>query len=62
MMAPVMEKLAEEYHGKIKLCKLNVDENQQTAASYQAQSIPLLALFQNGNIVDKVSAQSRKTL
>ena len=53
MMAPVMEKLAEEYHGKIKLCKLNLDENQQTAASYQTQSIPLLLFFKNGNIVDK---------
>lgn len=53
MMAPVLESLAEEFKGRCKFCKINVDENQQSAAKYQAMSIPLLLFFKNGNVVDK---------
>lgn len=52
-MAPVMETLAREYRGRCKFCKINVDENTQTASIYQAKSIPLLLFFKNGNVVDK---------
>jgi len=54
MIGPVVDKLSEEYEGKIKFCKLNVDENQQTAMSYGVQSIPLLLFFKNGEKVDEI--------
>ena len=54
MIAPVTEKLAEEYQGKVKFCKLNVDENQQVAAKYQVMSIPLLLFFKDGQQVDSL--------
>jgi len=53
MIGPVVDKLSEEYEGKVKFCKLNVDENQQTAVSYGVQSIPLLLFFKNGEKVDE---------
>ena len=54
MVGPVIEKLAEEYEGKVKFCKLNVDENQQTAAKNSVMSIPTLLFFKNGERVDTV--------
>ena len=53
MIGPVVDKPSEEYEGKVKFCKLNVDENQQTATSYGVQSIPLLLFFKNGAKVDE---------
>jgi thioredoxin 1 len=53
MMAPVMEKLAEQYQGKYKFCKINVDENPAEAERYQAMSIPMLLFFKNGQVIDK---------
>ena len=53
MIGPVVEKLSEEYEDKVKFCKLNVDENQQTATSYGVQSIPLLLFFKDGEKVDE---------
>lgn len=54
MIAPITEKLSQEYGGKVKFCKLNVDENLQTARKYQVMSIPLLLFFQDGEQVDSV--------
>ena len=54
MLAPVTEKLSEEYTNRVKFCKLNVDENRQTAAKYQVMSIPLLLFFKDGKQVDSV--------
>ena len=54
MIAPVTEKLSEEYDGKSKFCKLNVDENPQTAIKYKVMSIPLLLFFTNGQLVDSI--------
>jgi thioredoxin 1 len=48
MIAPVMEKLSGQYGGKIKFCKINVDDNPASASRYQAMSIPLLVFFKNG--------------
>jgi thioredoxin 1 len=52
MIAPITEKLSKEYNGKFKFCKLNVDENPQTAMKYQVMSIPLLLFFKNGQLID----------
>ena len=53
MIAPITEKLAEEYEGRLKLCKLNVDENPQTASKYRVMSIPQILFFKNGEVVDE---------
>jgi thioredoxin 1 len=53
MMAPVMDEAAIKYRGKFKFCKINVDENQQSAARYKAMSIPLLIFFKGGQAVDQ---------
>lgn len=53
MIAPITEKLSEEYRGKVKFCKLNVDENPQMAERYQVMSIPLLLFFNGGQQVDQ---------
>ena len=53
MIAPTTEKLAEDYEGRLKLCKLNIDENPQTASKYQVMSIPQVLFFKNGEIVDE---------
>ena len=54
MVAPVIEEIAKEYQGKLKVCKLDVDEGQTTASEYGIMSIPTLAIFKDGKIVDKV--------
>lgn len=53
MIAPIAEKLAKEYDGRIKLCKLNVDDNPRTASRYQVMSIPQILFFRDGDIVDE---------
>ena len=54
MIAPALEKLAREYAGRIRIAKLNVDENPRTAAQYQVQGIPTMLLVKNGKIVDRI--------
>jgi len=54
MVAPVIEKLSEEFKGKVKFCRLNVDENPKTATQYRVMSIPTLIFFKNGKAVDTV--------
>jgi len=54
MLMPTIEELATEYDGKVKIGKVNTDENQQTAATYGITSIPTVMLFKNGELVDKV--------
>ncbi|UCD54506.1 MAG: thioredoxin [Dehalococcoidia bacterium] len=54
MLAPVIEKLAEKYSGKVKFCRVNVDDNSQTAAKYGVMSIPTLMFFKDGKAVDTV--------
>jgi thioredoxin 1 len=53
MMSPVVEQAADLYKGKVKFCKINVDENPSMAAQYQAMSIPMLLFFRNGKVIDK---------
>lgn len=54
MLMPTVEQLANEYAGKVKVGKVNTDDNQGTAASYGITSIPTVMLFKNGQLVDKV--------
>ncbi|MEM6528567.1 MAG: thioredoxin [Chloroflexota bacterium] len=54
MIAPSLEELAAEYAGKVKVAKLNVDENRNTAMQYQVQGIPMLLMFKGGRAVDKL--------
>jgi len=54
MVAPVVDKLAGKYEGKVKFYRLNVDENPQTASKYRVMSIPTLMFFKGGKAVDTV--------
>ena len=54
MVAPVIDKLAEKYNDRFKFCRLNVDENPQTAAKYSVMSIPTLLFFKSGEVIDTV--------
>ena len=54
MIAPVTEKLSEEYADRVKFCKLNVDENPEMAQKYGVMSIPLLLFFKDSQQVDSV--------
>ena len=53
MIAPVLEELAAEYDGKLKVGKVNVDEHQDAARQYGIASIPTLLLFKDGQLVDR---------
>ncbi len=53
-VAPVVEELADEYAGKVKVAKLNVENNKQTPTKYGVRSIPTLMLFKNGEVVDRI--------
>ncbi len=54
MIAPVIEELAKEHDKKIKICKLNVDENPKTATRYAIMSIPTLIFFRNAKVMEQV--------
>ena len=55
MIAPVVEQIGQEYEGKIKVGKLNVDGNPVTAGKYQVMAIPTLLFFNGGKLVDRVT-------
>lgn len=63
MIAPVLDEVANEYGNKLKVVKLNIDENQSTPPKYGIRGIPTLMLFKNGNIeATKVGALSKSQL
>ncbi len=54
MIAPIIEQLADEYDGKVKVGKVDVDANQRTAMRYNVRSIPTILLFKDGELVESV--------
>jgi thioredoxin 1 len=63
MIAPVLEEIAKEYDGRIKVCKLNIDENNETPPKFGIRGIPTLMLFKGGNVeATKVGALSKSQL
>ena len=54
MVSPIYDKLSEEYNGRFKFCKIDVDKNQQTAMKYQIMSIPMQMFFVDGRKVDEI--------
>jgi thioredoxin 1 len=63
VIAPVLEEIASEYDGKIKVCKLDIDANETTPPKYGIRGIPTLMLFKNGNVeATKVGALSKSQL
>ena len=63
MIAPILDEVAKDYAGRLKVAKLNIDDNQSTPANYGVRGIPTLMLFKNGNIeATKVGALSKSQL
>ena len=63
MIAPILDEIAAEYNGKIRVAKLNIDDNPQTPPKYGIRGIPTLMLFKNGNVeATKVGAVSKSQL
>ena len=54
MISPILDELAEEHAGKIKVLKLDVDQSPETAAKFQVMSIPTLLFFKDGEVVDRL--------
>jgi thioredoxin 1 len=62
-IAPILDQVAQEYDGRLKVAKLNVDENQQVPAKFGIRGIPTLMLFKNGNLeATRVGALSKSQL
>lgn len=63
MIAPILDEISEEYDGRIKVAKLNIDENPNTPPKYGIRGIPTLMLFKGGNVeATKVGAVSKSQL
>jgi thioredoxin 1 len=54
MVAPILDQLATEYQGKVKITKLDVDANIKTASRFNVRSIPMLLFFKDGKVVDQI--------
>ena len=63
MIAPLLDELADEYNGKVKIGKVNVDEHQELAAKYNVTAIPTLLFIKNGQVVEQArGAKSKRDL
>jgi len=63
MISPILDEVAKEYAGRLKVCKLNIDENQATPPKYGIRGIPTLMIFKNGIVeATKVGALSKSQL
>jgi len=54
MAAPVLERIAGQYEGRLKICKVNVDEEREVASKHRIMSIPTMFLFKDGEVVDQI--------
>jgi len=63
MIAPILDEIANEYAGRLKVAKVNIDDNQATPAKFGIRGIPTLMIFKNGNVeATKVGALSKSQL
>ncbi len=63
MIAPVLDEISKTYEGRLKVAKINIDENQETPAKFAVRGIPTLMIFKNGNMeATKVGALSKSQL
>ncbi len=61
-IAPVVEEIARDYAGKVKVAKMNVDENAKTPAKYGIRAIPTLIIFKGGQVVEQITGAVSKSL
>ncbi len=61
MIAPIIEEIAKEYEGRVKVCKINVDENPSKTTEYKIMSIPNMKIFKDGKVVDEIIGVVPKT-
>lgn len=61
MVGPIFEELSNEYSGKVKFAKVNVDENPKTPATFGVRSIPTLIMFKGGKVVEQIVGASPKS-
>ena len=61
MIAPVLDQLAKDFDGKVKIAKVDVDANQQSAMRFNVRSIPMLLFFKGGKVVDQIVGAQPKT-
>ena len=62
-LAPTLDEIADDYQGKIKVVKIDIDQNPESAAQYNVRSIPTLLIFKNGNVeASKIGLQSKSQL
>ena len=61
MIAPILDQFAKEYEGKVKITKLDVDQNIRTASRFNVRSIPMLLFFKGGKVVDQIIGAVPKT-
>jgi thioredoxin 1 len=62
MITPAVEEIAKEYQGKLKVCKVNVDEARQTAANYGIMSIPTLIIHKDGKVMEQIVGAVSKSV
>lgn len=62
MIAPTIEELSSDFAGRAKVCKLDIDENQEIAMQFGIRSIPTLLVFKNGEVVDQIVGVAPKKL
>jgi len=60
-MGPIIDELAGEFEGKVKICKMNVDENSASPSKFGIRAIPTLILFKNGEVVDQTTGAVSKS-